>query len=175
MRKHLFQTEYELLARIPILRVCTSKPNPILKHSIGSSYKLRYTADHCSTRGWIAILPLQAMWCFVMALPHCFHRIHPVARIPQLAIHLDRDVNDKGLVLDRHRHLSPVWATGELTSSFEQWLAQQNLVSVSQIASWSAQLVDSQQAQVFGRNSEFIASARLDNQISCWAALDCIS
>ena len=101
-----------------------------------------------------------------------FSTDHPVARIPQLAIHLDRDVNDKGLVLDRHRHLSPVWATGELTSSFEQWLAQQNLVSVSQIASWSAQLVDSQQAQVFGRNSEFIASARLDNQISCWAALD---
>ena len=101
-----------------------------------------------------------------------FSSVHPVARIPQLAIHLDRDVNDKGLVLDRHRHLSPVWATGELTSSFEQWLAQQNLVSVSQIASWSAQLVDSQQAQVFGRNSEFIASARLDNQISCWAALD---
>jgi aspartyl aminopeptidase len=32
--------------------------------------------------------------------------------VPQLAIHLDRDVNDKGLVLDKQLHLSPVWGTG---------------------------------------------------------------
>lgn len=96
---------------------------------------------------------------------------HPVARIPQLAIHLDRDVNDKGLILNRHQHLSAVWATGASSNSFDSWLAQQISVSPSQIASWSAQLVDTQKAQIFGRNSEFIASARIDNQISCWAAL----
>jgi aspartyl aminopeptidase len=94
-----------------------------------------------------------------------------VARIPQLAIHLDREVNDKGLVLNRHQHLNPIWATGALTVSFEHWLAQQNSVSDSQIASWSAQLVDTQKAEIFGRESEFIASPRIDNQISCWAAL----
>ncbi|HEX7840541.1 MAG TPA: hypothetical protein VF469_23845, partial [Kofleriaceae bacterium] len=32
----------------------------------------------------------------------------PVLRVPQLAIHLDRDVNDKGLVLNRQEHLAPV-------------------------------------------------------------------
>jgi aspartyl aminopeptidase len=103
-----------------------------------------------------------------------FSSAHPVARIPQLAIHLDREVNDKGLILNRHQHLAPIWSTGDTAASFEQWIAQQNLVSVSQIASWSAQLVDTQQAQIFGRNSEFIASARIDNQISCWAALAAI-
>ena len=100
-----------------------------------------------------------------------FSSHHPVARKPQLAIHLDRDVNDKGLILNRHQHLTPIWATGTSAISFGQWLAQQNSVSVSQIASWSAQLVDTQLAQIFGRNSEFIASARIDNQISCWAAI----
>ena len=35
----------------------------------------------------------------------------PLARVPQLAIHLDRDVNERGLVLDRQAHLTPVWAT----------------------------------------------------------------
>ena len=100
-----------------------------------------------------------------------FSSAHPVARIPQLAIHLDRDVNDKGLILNRHQHLTPIWATGNSTNSFDQWLAQQNSVSVSQIASWSAQLVDTQQAQIFGRNYEFVASARIDNQISCWASV----
>lgn len=101
-----------------------------------------------------------------------FSSVHPVARIPQLAIHLDREVNDKGLILNRHQHLSPIWATGVSPHSFDSWLAQQISISPTQIASWSAQLVDTQQAQIFGRNSEFIASARIDNQISCWAVLN---
>jgi aspartyl aminopeptidase len=36
----------------------------------------------------------------------------PVARIPQLAVHLDRDVNGGGLVLDTQAHLTPVWGSG---------------------------------------------------------------
>ena len=36
----------------------------------------------------------------------------PVARIPQLAVHLDRGVNDKGLVLNPQVHLSPVLGPG---------------------------------------------------------------
>jgi len=99
---------------------------------------------------------------------------HPVARIPQLAIHLDREVNDKGLILNRHQHLSPIWATTASSVPFESWLAQQVAVSASQIASWSAQLVDTQRAQIIGRDSEFIASSRIDNQISCWAALSAL-
>lgn len=99
---------------------------------------------------------------------------HPVARIPQLAIHLDREVNDKGLILNRHQHLSPIWATTASSVPFESWLAQQISVSTSQIASWSAQLVDTQKAQIIGRESEFVASSRIDNQISCWSALSAL-
>ncbi|MET0802887.1 MAG: M18 family aminopeptidase, partial [Acidimicrobiales bacterium] len=33
-----------------------------------------------------------------------------VARIPQLAIHLDREVNQAGLVLNPQQHLLPLWA-----------------------------------------------------------------
>ena len=99
---------------------------------------------------------------------------HPVARIPQLAIHLDREVNDKGLILNRHQHLSPIWATTASSVPFESWLAQQVSVSGSQIASWSAQLIDTQRAQIIGRDSEFVASSRIDNQISCWAALSAL-
>ena len=39
-------------------------------------------------------------------------RTGPFLRIPQLAIHLDRQVND-GLVLDPQRHLLPVWGVGD--------------------------------------------------------------
>ena len=43
-------------------------------------------------------------------------RTGPFLRIPQLAIHLDRQVND-GLVLDKQRHLSPVWGVGDPTQA----------------------------------------------------------
>ncbi len=35
----------------------------------------------------------------------------PLLRVAQLAVHLDRDVNDKGLVLNRQEHLAPIWAS----------------------------------------------------------------
>ena len=36
-----------------------------------------------------------------------------VMRVPQLAIHLDRDVNTTGLVLNAQQHLTPVWGLGD--------------------------------------------------------------
>ena len=36
----------------------------------------------------------------------------PLLRVAQLAIHLDRDVNEKGVVLDRQQHLAPIWGLG---------------------------------------------------------------
>lgn len=38
----------------------------------------------------------------------------PLLRVPQLAVHLDRGVNEGGLKLDKQRHMQPVWGLGEL-------------------------------------------------------------
>ena len=92
-----------------------------------------------------------------------------MARISLLAIHLDREVNDRGLVLDRHLHLSPMWGDG--AQDFEVWLASEIGVDVSDIATWSSELVDRQPPDFIGRNGEYLASARLDNQVSCWSAM----
>ena len=35
----------------------------------------------------------------------------PLAKIPQLAIHLNRNVNENGLVVNPHQHLRPIWMT----------------------------------------------------------------
>jgi aspartyl aminopeptidase len=99
---------------------------------------------------------------------------HAVARIPQLAIHLDREVNDKGLILNRHQHLTPVWSLDQASPSFDSWLAEFTHCERGEIASWSAQLFDSQRGEIFGKNNEFFASSRIDNQISCWAAIDAL-
>ena len=102
---------------------------------------------------------------------HLFTSASPVARISQLAIHLDRDVNDKGLVLDRHQHLNALWLTSENGHDFDQWLAKTCGVKQSDIQACSAQLFDTQHASVVGADNSLIASARIDDQVSCWAAM----
>ena len=95
----------------------------------------------------------------------------PVARISQLAIHLDRDVNDKGLVLDRHQHLNALWLTSDYDLDFDQWMAEQCGIDQSRIRGSSAQLFDIQKSSLIGADDSLIASARIDNQASCWAAM----
>ena len=95
----------------------------------------------------------------------------PLARISQLAIHLDRDVNDKGLVLDRHQHLNALWITSDNNHDFDQWLAKQCGVKQTDIRASSSQLFDIQKASIIGADNSLLASARLDNQASCWAAM----
>ncbi len=97
----------------------------------------------------------------------------PVARVPQLAIHLDREVNDRGLVLDRHVQLRPVWATGSSPpGGFTDWLGERAGVAP---AFWDLCLYDLQPATVLGADRSLIASGRLDNQVSCWAAMSALA
>ncbi|MCU1390851.1 MAG: family aminopeptidase [Ilumatobacteraceae bacterium] len=95
----------------------------------------------------------------------------PLARVPQLAIHLDREVNERGLVLDKQQHLTPVWGTGTpANGDFVEWLAARLDVTPGDIAWWELCLFDITPAAVLGADQSMIASARLDNQLSCWAA-----
>lgn len=102
-----------------------------------------------------------------------FDSDEPIARISQLAIHLDRDVNERGLVLDRQRHLVATWATGSPSSGFEPWLSR--TVGGRSVVAWDARLVDSQAAALVGADRSILASGRLDNQVSCWAALSALA
>ena len=98
----------------------------------------------------------------------------PIARVPQLAIHLDREVNDHGLTLDRHVHLRPVWATGASTggADFADWLGER---AGAAPAFWDLCLYDVQPAAILGADRSLIASGRLDNQVSCWAAVTALA
>ena len=39
----------------------------------------------------------------------------PLFRVPQLAIHLDREITTNGLLLNAQQHLSPVWGVGDVS------------------------------------------------------------
>lgn len=98
----------------------------------------------------------------------------PIARISQLAIHLDREVNERGLILDKQLHLSAAWATGEKSPDFVRWVASKLQTQPEQILSIEAQLFDSAPAQILGVDQSLLTSGRLDNQASCWAAISAL-
>ena len=95
----------------------------------------------------------------------------PLARVPQLAVHLDREVNSGGLTLDTQQHLTPVWGVGHGTAGeFAEWVRSTAGLD-TQPAWWELCLYDVQGAAVLGADRSLLASGRLDNQVSCWAAI----
>jgi aspartyl aminopeptidase len=96
----------------------------------------------------------------------------PLLRVPQLAIHLDREVTTHGLKLDRQRHLTPVWDVGPRDEGgFRRFLAKEVDVSPEQIRGWDILVHDPSPASLLGVGDAFVSSGRLDDLCSCWAAV----
>lgn len=98
----------------------------------------------------------------------------PWLRIPQLAIHLDRDVNTAGLHLDPQRHLTPVWATGPGIGILVA-VADAAGIDPDQVVSSQLMLHDLHPPTVAGHDVSLVASPRIDNLLSCWAAVTALS
>jgi aspartyl aminopeptidase len=99
-----------------------------------------------------------------------------VCRVPQLAIHLDRDVNERGLILDKQQHLMPVWGSGAASAGeFAEWLAGHLGTTGRTISTWELCLFDRTPPAILGGDQSLLAAGRLDNQVSCWAAVDAIA
>lgn len=100
----------------------------------------------------------------------------PLLRIPNLAIHLDREVNKKGLVVDPQAHLVPVagleGAPG-LAALVAAELRAQGIASPEpgDLLAHDLMAYDTQRAVVAGVRGEFIHASRLDNLGSCHAGL----
>ena len=101
----------------------------------------------------------------------------PIAVIPSLAIHLDQEVNKKKTV-NPQQHLPVILSTHDsegkpdirdmLLSKLKQ---DQPEAKAQSILDFDLCLYDSQIPQVVGFNHEFLASARLDNLVSCFTGL----
>ncbi|MFF4650185.1 M18 family aminopeptidase [Streptomyces sp. NPDC001380] len=90
-------------------------------------------------------------------------------RVPQLAIHLDRQVND-GMKLDRQRHLTPVWGIGPVDEgALVEYVAGRAGIPAGEVTGWDLMVHDVQPPSYLGRDRELLAAPRLDNLLSVHA------
>ena len=103
----------------------------------------------------------------------------PLALIPSLAIHLHREANE-GNKINKQKHLPPVLMQVEdaKTINFRELLQQQlvleGVTDCQKILDYELCFYDTQKAAVIGFKQEFIASARLDNLLSCYIGLQAL-
>ena len=100
--------------------------------------------------------------------------VQPVAVIPSLAIHLDREANESRSV-NAQTCLPPVLGRQdrdfELKTLLRQRLEADAGAEVGQVLDHELVLYDTQRPALIGLAEEFIASARLDNLLSCFVGL----
>lgn len=95
----------------------------------------------------------------------------PVLRVPQLAIHLDREIRENGLKINPQTEIIPMWATGDAEEGdFNRWLASRMDIDPDHILSWDLMTYDMQPPAVVGRDGDMLASARIDNLLSTFCA-----
>lgn len=99
-----------------------------------------------------------------------------VATAPQLAIHLNREVNEKGLQVNAESHVVPVLAlSAQKPFDFRGWLSGEVGVRPDRILDHELYLYDLSRPAIVGLNGEFIHSPRIDNLAGCHAALTALS
>ncbi|MCC2031110.1 M18 family aminopeptidase [Microbacterium allomyrinae] len=92
-------------------------------------------------------------------------------RLPQLAIHLDREANDH-LSLDKQSQTQPVWGLGESDSAdILDELARDAGVDAARIRGYDVVTADAAAGTTFGLDDVFFASGRLDDLASVHAGV----
>ena len=103
----------------------------------------------------------------------------PIATVPSLAIHLDREAN-KGRTVNPQTDIVPLLMIDpKETADFRQLLQQQVEKEhpgsqVQQVLDYEMSFYDTQAPALVGLKQDFIASARLDNLLSCYIGLQAL-
>ncbi|MFC8273920.1 M18 family aminopeptidase [Streptomyces sp. NPDC057271] len=94
-----------------------------------------------------------------------------VLRVPQLAIHLDRQANE-GLKLERQRHMQPIWGLGEVhEGDLIRFVAEEAGVDAEDVGGWDLMVHAIEAPAYLGRDRELLAGPRMDNLISVHAGV----
>jgi aspartyl aminopeptidase len=95
----------------------------------------------------------------------------PILRVAQLAVHLDRDVNESGVKLNPQQHLTPIWGVGSEPGDFAGLLAETVGCGRDDVLGWDVMTHDLTPARRIGHAGELIAAPRLDNLATCYAGV----
>jgi aspartyl aminopeptidase len=103
---------------------------------------------------------------------------NPIAIIPSLAIHLDRNANSNRTI-NPQLHVNPILATcldKKLTNAsiigiLHDYLIQNKINNCKQVLDYDLSFYDTNGAKTIGLHNEFISSARLDNLLSCFLGM----
>ncbi|MEE2803384.1 MAG: M18 family aminopeptidase [Pseudomonadota bacterium] len=103
----------------------------------------------------------------------------PIATVPSLAIHLNRDVN-RNRTINPQEEMRLVLSTGGNDTSFRELLLRQvkyehRSAPLEKILDFEICCYDVQPPAFVGINRDFIAAARLDNLLSCFAGAKALS
>ncbi|KZX58846.1 M18 family aminopeptidase [Halioglobus sp. HI00S01] len=103
-----------------------------------------------------------------------------IATIPSLAIHLDREAN-KNRSVNPQKDIPPILCqlSADEKADFREILREQLVVEhpgcgVEKVLDYELCFYDTQPAAVTGLKGEFLASARLDNLLSCYTGLQAL-
>jgi aspartyl aminopeptidase len=106
------------------------------------------------------------------------HFPEPLLRLPNLAIHMNREVNENGLKFNKQTELPLVLdlaGDGPVEDGhFHDLLAAQLAVAPADIMSWELCVCDTQPGAFWGAGQAFIADSQLDNLASCHAGLSAL-
>jgi len=101
----------------------------------------------------------------------------PVAVVPSLAIHLDREANSSRTI-NAQTFLPVLLGQSDDKPDFRQlladWLMAEGTDNLAQVLDYELCFYDTQGAELIGLEQEFIASARLDNLLSCYTGLQAL-
>jgi aspartyl aminopeptidase len=103
----------------------------------------------------------------------------PIAVIPSLAIHLNREAN-QGWAINPQNELPPILAqlasseTADFRALLSEQLAMEHDFNADAVLDYELSFYDTQSAAIVGLNQDFIAGARLDNLLSCYAGLQAL-
>jgi len=98
-----------------------------------------------------------------------------IASVPSLAIHLDRNINENRTI-NKQKEMPPLLANFNQGMNFKDILSkelkdQKQNEGVTEILDFEMYFYDTQGPSTYGLNEEFLASARLDNLLSCYIGL----
>lgn len=112
-------------------------------------------------------------------VPHLYESAGPMMRLPNAAIHLNRQVNQEGLRFQQHDELALILGTVHESvpdsDALRDTISAALAVPAEDILAWELAVADTQPGSFYGLNDEFIAAARLDNLASCHAGLEALT